>query len=212
MFFNKIKSAAETMVIKKISLKNSRMKIKKRIIFLMFLALAQIVVSCNATKISRSSSKDSDVQNNPINHEGIYVSRDTLYAIDKNYKSEITIHLLKLNKDKTVQVSKPYTFKEGENKLDNTNLTDWLFSETSYVYTLKGRSKITVGCYFKRAKMCWYCWGGPGRVNQVSEKFEISGDTLIRLKKSNKNFSKKYILDKKLTNNHKTVRIGNGCE
>ncbi|HLF53204.1 hypothetical protein [Flavobacterium sp.] len=185
---------------------------KKRIIFLIFLVLTQIIISCNSTKIIRSESdKNYEIQKNEINHEGIYVSKDTLYSIDKNYKNEITIRLLKLNKDKTVQISNPYTFKEGENKLNNINLTDWLFSETSYNYTLKGESKLIIKCYAKRAKTCWYCWGGPGRISEISEKFVINGDTLIRLKKSNKNFRKKYILDRSLNINHKKIRIGNAC-
>lgn len=185
------------------------MIIKRGIVFLIFI---QIIISCNSTKRNHSeSNKDSELQNNEIDYQGIYVSKDTLYSIDKNYKNEITIHLLKLNKDKTVQISKPYTFKEGENKLNNTNLTDWLFSETSYNYILKGKSKLVIECYSKRAKTCWYCWGGPGRVSEISEKFQIKGDTLIRLKKSNKNFRKKYILDKTLNNNHKKIRIGNAC-
>lgn len=177
------------------------MKIRKINIFLMFLAL--IFISCNTG--------NSKHLNNRINHEGIYVSSDTLYTLDKNYKNLITLRLLKLNRDGTVQVSKSYMYSEGENKLNNDNLTDWLFDETSYRYTMKGKTKVVIGCFAKRAKTCWYCWGGPSRVSKISEKFKIIGDTLIRIKKSNENFSKKYILDKGLYNNHQKIRIGNAC-
>ena len=179
----------------------------------MFLVLTQIIISCNSTKIIDSEpGKNYEKQKNEINHDGIYVSKDTLYSIDKNYRNDVTIRLLKLNKDKTVQISNPYTCREGENKLNNLNLTDWLFSETSYNFTLKGESKLIIECFAKRSKTCWYCWGGPGRVNEISENFKINGDTLIRLKKSNKNFRKKYILDRTLYNNHKKIRIGNACK
>lgn len=146
-----------------------------------------------------------------INSDGLYLAADTLYSPDANYKSEITITLLKLNRNLTVQVSESFTFKAVEDTLKNDNVTHWLNNYSSYRYEYKGKREIVVSCYFKQPKRGFTDYA-TANVAKVSEVFVIDGNTLIRKGKSNANFSKKYVLRKELTNNHKSIAIGNACK
>lgn len=148
---------------------------------------------------------------NTISTEGIYIARDTLFAIDKNFKNEITVRLLKLNKNFTVQVSLlEYSYLEGEDKLNNANVTNWLNNESLYNYSIKNKNEMVIECYKKMPKRAWYDFATAGS-KKISVKFKISGEKLIQYKESNKYFAKTYILDKTITNNHKNIKIGNGC-
>ena len=150
------------------------------------------------------SCKTLDNKQNRFNTNFVYVSRDTLYSLDKEYKNDITINLIKLNKDKTVQVSKNFSYREGEYSLNNSNVTDLLDEHTSYYFVVKGTSKIEIKCFFKYPNRVWYDFA-TANSNRVTEKFIIKGDTLIRVRKWSDHFDKIYILDKSLRNNHKEI-------
>lgn len=148
---------------------------------------------------------------NSINTVGIYISRDTLFSLDKKYKNEITVELLKLNANNTVQVSfMKYSYKEGENKMNNENITTWLSNESLYNYRILNDKTIEISCYYKMPKRKWNDFATPSST-KIKAKFEVSGDKLLLLKTSGGNFKKLYTLNKNITNNHKEIRIGNAC-
>ncbi len=156
-------------------------------------------------------SKKTELQYKSVNTVGIYISRDTLFSIDKKYKNEINVSLLKLNENNTVQVSLiKYSYIEGADKMNNDNVTTWLSDESLYNYTIINKNKIEISCYLKMPKRKWNDFATPSSV-KINEKFKIQNNKLIRLGKSNRNFKKIYELDKSITNNHKNIRIGNGC-
>lgn len=152
-----------------------------------------------------------EVDNNKINTSGIYISRDTLFSIDKNYKNEITVELLKLNENKTVQLSfMKYSYKEGEDKMTNENITTWLSNESLYNYTALNDKTIEISCYCKMPKRKWNDFATPSSI-KIRAKFEVIGEKLVLLKGSGGNFKKLYVLNKSLTNNHKKIKIGSAC-
>ena len=185
-------------------------KLKGQILLLNFIL---IFVSCKTHTIVNESekSKKTELQSKSINTVGIYISRDTLFSIDKKYKNEISVTLLKLNENNTVQVSfMKYSYREGEDKMNNDNITTWLGNESLYDYVIINENKIEISCYLKMPKRKWNDFATPSSV-KIKERFKIHNNTLIRLGKSNSNFKKVYVLDTNITNNHKSIRIGNGC-
>jgi hypothetical protein len=182
------------------------MKIKNILLGLLFLSF----ISCQSQNVKKSKT-----DTNIINCNGIYVSRDTLYSLDKQYKNEITLRLLKFNKNFTVQTSIEYTYLEGEEKLNNLNVTDWLDIESKYNYVIKNK-KLVIQCYSKQPKRAWNDFATGGDIT-IKETFKMAGNIIYKIKpffnhqNSRKKFSKLYILDETLTNNHKKVRKGNGC-
>lgn len=177
---------------------------KRNIINIHIFFILLIFISCKIQKTNED-------QINNMSTEGIYISRDTLFAIDKHYKNEISVRLIKLNKNFSVQVSLlKYSYKEGEDILNNANVTTWLNNEALYNYSTKNRNKIFIECYMKMPKRAWNDFATASST-KISAKFKISGDKIIQIKESNKYFAKTYILDRTITNNHKSIKIGNGC-
>jgi hypothetical protein len=143
-----------------------------------------------------------------INFEGTYVARDTI-AFDKSKKKEITVKLLKFNKNGRIQISKEIVYNEGGFELTNTTILKYLDNFSSYNFTLKN-SKLKIECSKSYGKKQLTDFATP-RYNKISETFNIQANTIRRKNKSNKNFSKIYILDTTLTRNHKNIKVGNGC-
>jgi len=144
-----------------------------------------------------------------IDFEGIYISRDTI-NFDLSKPKEITMKLLKFNKDGHVQVSKDIVYEEGKLGLSHSNILKHLNSFSSYKFTLRNKSKIIIECNRETGKKEWVDFATP-RSKNISELFYLKGNMLIRKNKSNKYFGRKYILDKTLNQNHKKRTIGNGC-
>jgi hypothetical protein len=189
------------------------MKINRLYILLFLVSFVRIFVSCKTyAEVNESeSNKNVELQNNSINTAGIYISRDTVFALDRKYKNEINVRLLKLNENNTVQVSlMKYSYNEGEDKMNNENVTTWLDNHSLFNYRLISKNKIEISCYIKMPKRRWNDFATPSSV-KIREKFKIQGNKLIRLGKSNKNFKKVYLLDERITNNHKNIIIGNAC-
>lgn len=177
------------------------MKIRKLHILVFLLSL--ILISFKTYK---------EIDGNKINTSGIYISRDTLFSLDKNYKNEITVELLKLNENKTVQLSfMKYSYKEGEDKMTNENITTWLNNESLYNYTILNEKTIEISCYRKMPKRKWNDFATPSSI-KIRAKFEVVGEKLILLKGSGGNFKKLYTLNKNITNNHKKIKIGSACD
>ncbi|MFD1601468.1 hypothetical protein ACFSJW_15595 [Flavobacterium artemisiae] len=180
--------------------KEEFMKIGRLHVFIFLLSL--ILISFKTYK---------EVDDNNINTSGIYISRDTLFSLDKNYKNEITVELLKLNENKTVQLSfMKYSYKEGEDKMTNENITIWLGNESLYNYKVLNDKTIEISCYHKMPKRKWNDFATPSSV-KIKAKFEVVGDKLILLKSSGGNFKKLYTLNKNIINNHKNIKIGSAC-
>jgi hypothetical protein len=172
--------------------------------FLLILFLI-ILNSCGSKKSAselnnEKYSKILNRENKVVQTLGSYVSIDTLPSLDKQFKDEISISILKFNKNKTVQLS-----KESKLKITNKNLTDYLNDYTSYYYYLKTNSTLILERYEgKHIKTPFYAWGGPPtKPYKVAIRFKIKGDTLIRI-----GFKKKYILNSELIDNHKEVKKG----
>jgi hypothetical protein len=164
-----------------------------------------ILNSCGSKKSAselnnEKYSKILNRENKVVQTLGSYVSIDTLPSLDKQFKDEISISILKFNKNKTVQLS-----KESKLKITNKNLTDYLNDYTSYYYYLKTNSTLILERYEgKHIKTPFYAWGGPPtKPYKVAIRFKIKGDTLIRI-----GFKKKYILNSELIDNHKEVKKG----
>jgi hypothetical protein len=150
-------------------------------------------------------------ENEIIDYNGVYVSRDTLFAIDKNHKNEITVSLLKFNKNKTIQTSTEYTYTQGDfDNLTNLNITKWLHHYSSFSFDLKNKAKLTLQCYSKH-KRAWNNFATSSKTI-IIENFTVKGDTLLRNKKNSKFFKRKYILNRQFTNNHMEIKQGNACE
>lgn len=183
-----------------------------KLYFLFYILAIQIFISCSTSEINQSRfNKRAEIQNNHLSTDGLYISRDTLHAINKNYKNEITVSLLKLNKDNTVQVSIiKYKYTEGENIMDNTNVTTWLNNESLYNYSLLNENEIIIQCYMKMPKRAWNDFATASST-KISVKFKIYKDKLVLSGKGNKYFNNLYILDRTMTNNHKKIKIGNAC-
>jgi hypothetical protein len=183
------------------------MSFKEKICFLFYsIALAFIVSACKSKNLEKSKTDDE-----LINYNGIYISRDTLFSIDKNFKNEITVSLIKFNKNQSVQTSNEFTYRQDEaDNLTNSNILKWLHNFSSYNFIIKDKNKLNISCYFKR-KRAWNDFATSSKTI-VNEYFTIKGDTLFRNKKFSKNFKEIYILHKQLTNNHKKIGIRNACE
>jgi hypothetical protein len=180
--------------------KQGFMKIRRLHFFVFLLSL--ILISFKTYK---------EIDSNKINASGIYISRDTLFSLDKKYKNEITVELLKLNENKTVQLSfMEYSYKEGEDKMTNENITTWLNNESLYSYTMLNEKTIEISCYRKMPKRKWNDFATPSSI-KIRAKFEVVGDNLILLNKSGGNFNKCYTFNKSMTNNHKNIKIGSAC-
>ncbi|WP_193845712.1 hypothetical protein [Flavobacterium hungaricum] len=161
--------------------------------------------------VDNPKNKKYGLEKNKINTAGIYISRDTLFSLDKRYKNEITVDLLKLNENNTVQVSfMKYSYLEGEDKMNNENITTWLNSESLYTYKIIDDSKIEISCYHKMPKRKWNDFATASTV-KIKAKFEIFDNKLVQLSGSSK-FKRVYILDKNMTNNHKNIKIGSACD
>jgi hypothetical protein len=171
-----------------------------------------IFISSNVKKINQSKlNEKTEMSDNYVSHDGIYISRDTLFSIDKRYKNQITVSLLKFNQNNTVQSSIiKYKYTEGENIMCNRNITTWLNNESLYSYSLRGKNEIIIKCYTKMPKRAWNDFATPHSI-KISVKFKIYGDKLVLSGKSHKNFNHLYILDPAITNNHKKVKIGSAC-
>ncbi|MGH2666584.1 hypothetical protein [Flavobacterium sp.] len=178
---------------------------------LFFLCLLVVPVFILTAGFHASDSKKaSQTDNGLINFTGIYVSRDTLPSLDKDFKKEITVSLMKFHQNGTVQMSGQYSYNEGEpDQLNNFSVVKWLYNFTSFYFTQK-KTKLTVYCSAIRKKKT-----DDGVATSrvfVDEAFKIKGDTLFRDMKTSKHFKKIYILNKELTGNHMNVKQTNGCE
>lgn len=114
------------------------MRLKEKITFLIHsLILVLLFSACKSKNIEYSKKV-----NRLINYNGIYVSRDTLPPLNKNFKSEITVRLMKFNKDQSVQMSNTYVYYQGDSdNLTNSTLLKWLHDFTSYNFAIKSKTK-----------------------------------------------------------------------
>lgn len=170
--------------------------------YLLFLALI-----CNGCK-SKNNTKS---EKGEINYNGVYISRDTLFSIDKQFPNEITVSMIRFNKNQTVQTSVDYSYIEHQpDNLTNANFLKWLHDFSGYQFELKGKTKVNINCHSKHKRM-WNDFATPSKTS-VDVDFTIRGDTLFRNKKFSTDFKKMYILDKNLTNNHAKIFHRNACE
>lgn len=162
--------------------------------------------ACKSKKIEYSKKIDG-----VINYNGIYVSRDTLPPLDRKFKREITIRLMKFNKDQSVQMSNSYIYYQGDSdNLNNSTILKWLHDFTSYNFAIKSKTKLNISCYAKH-KTPWYDFATSNKTI-INENFTVKGDTLFRITKFSRNFDKIYVLDKTLTTNHTKIGQGNACQ
>ncbi|TGD58587.1 hypothetical protein [Flavobacterium humi] len=148
--------------------------------------------------------------NGSINYTGLYVAKDTLPSLDKSFKSEITVYLMKFHPNGTVQMSGKYTYNEGEpDQLTNPNIVKWLNPFTSFYFSQK-KAKLSIYCSSIHKRKATD-FATASKVS-VEETFRIKGDTLFRDKKTSRFFPKMYILHKELTFNHPSVRETNACD
>ncbi|MFK7114827.1 hypothetical protein V3468_10320 [Flavobacterium oreochromis] len=175
---------------------------------LMSFVLCMALAGCSSVINGANQLKDLNEQ---IDYKGVYISRDTLFSLDKKYKNEISVDLIRFNIDKSVQTSIKYSYLEGEaDQLNNSNLIKWLHDFTSYNFIVKKDGALIIKCFSKKERSL-LDFATPSSIN-ISEKFKIKGDTLYRIKRNSKNFKKVYILNRLLTSNHLKILKGNACE
>ena len=147
------------------------------------------------SRTNRKNSKLKEIKHSKnykkINLIGTYVLKDTIITVDETldsfdikFKNKVKTYLIRFNEDATVQLS-----KTTDVEVTNDNLLNFLNPNTSYYYYFKGKNKLVIeskdGNTLAYRKMT----------------FEIKGDTLI-----NRKTRKIYILNEKLTNNHKILK------
>ncbi len=164
-----------------------------------------LLTACTPVKTAlelnnKKYSKIASVKNSGINTEGVYVLKDTLTNKDNETEKIIITNFIKFNANKTVQFSSKHQSNSDEKKITNENLTNWLNDYASSYYYTKNNSKLIVEHYIANpTRQSWYALDGPNSAPlKFKITFKINGDTLVKNKK-------KYILDKTLTNNHKTI-------
>ncbi len=168
---------------------------------MIFCKVKRSAIELNNIQYSHIINKNTDI----INTTGTYFIKDTIFVVDETLKvnnvkfvKKVETSLIRFNKNKTVQFSNKTT-----TEITNENITDFLNSNASHYYYLKEKTLIIERYEGKYYKSPWYVWAGPpSGTYKVRGVFEINGDTLIL-----KGTKRKHILNKRLKNNHKKIKL-----